>query len=275
MNQVKPDISAVFVSAQFAAKAIIEAIEAEVPLVVSVAELIPVHDLLRVQEVLRTQSRSRLVGPNCPGIIAPGQCRVGIMPFRQYHRGKLGIVSKSGTLSYEAVGATSAVGLGQSLVIAVGGDSMPGKRLPLSLQPICCPSMLPMYRGTDDANKGTTISDSLEVLLADAETEGIVVIGEIGGEQELRAAELIKRYRRSTLNPKPIVAMVAGQTAPRGRTMGHAGAVLSHTDATAAEKAAALESAGAIIVSHPGVMGTTMNRLLGIDATMEQGGGYV
>lgn len=127
MDQVIPHVSAVFVPAQFAAKAIIEAIEAEVPVVVSVAEHIPVHDLLRVQEVLRTQSKSRLVGPNCPGIIAPDQCRVGIMPFRQYKRGCVGIVSKSGTLSYEAVGSTSAVGLGQSFVIAVGGDSMPGK----------------------------------------------------------------------------------------------------------------------------------------------------
>lgn len=126
MSEVKPHVSAVFVPAQFAAKAIIEAIEGEVPVVVSVAEHIPVHDLLRVQEVLRTQSKSRLVGPNCPGVIAPDQCRVGIMPFRQYRRGCLGIVSKSGTLSYEAVGSTSAAGLGQSLVIAVGGDSMPG-----------------------------------------------------------------------------------------------------------------------------------------------------
>lgn len=129
MDQVKPHVSAVFVPAQFAAKAIIEAIEAEVPVVVSVAEHIPVHDLLRVQEVLRTQSKSRLVGPNCPGIIAPDQCRVGIMPFRQYRRGCVGIVSKSGTLSYESVGSTSAAGLGQSFVIAVGGDSMPGMSL--------------------------------------------------------------------------------------------------------------------------------------------------
>ncbi|QLI74205.1 uncharacterized protein G6M90_00g111290 [Metarhizium brunneum] len=235
MEQVDPHVSAVFVPAPFAARAIIEAIEAEVPVIVSVAEHIPVHDLLRVQEVLRTQSRSRLVGPNCPGVIAPGQCRVGIMPFRQYARGCVGIVSKSGTLSYEAVGATTAAGLGQSLVVAVGGDPMPG----------------------------TTIVDSLRVLFEHEETEGVIVIGEIGGEQELRAAEMIREYRRSTPNPKPVVAMVAGQTAPRGKVMGHAGAVLKPGDVTAAEKARALEDAGAVLVPHPGVMGSTMKALLG------------
>ncbi|ODA79266.1 hypothetical protein RJ55_04859 [Drechmeria coniospora] len=234
MDDVAPHVSAVFVPAPFAAAAIVEAVEAEVPLIVAVAEHVPVHDLLRVHEVLRTQSRSRLVGPNSPGIIAPEQCRVGIMPFAQYRRGRVGIVSKSGTLSYEAVGATTAAGLGQSLVLAVGGDAMPG----------------------------TSISDALAVFFAQPETEGIIVIGEIGGEQELRAAELIRRYRASTSHPKPIVAMVAGQTAPRGRTMGHAGAFLSPRDATAKEKAAALERAGAVIVPHPGVMGVVMKELL-------------
>ncbi|KAG5978561.1 hypothetical protein E4U55_006055 [Claviceps digitariae] len=234
MQQVKPHVSAIFVPAPFAAKAIIEAIEAEVPVVVSVAEHIPVHDLLRIHEVLRTQNRSRLVGPNCPGIIAPEQCRVGIMPFRQYRRGCVGIVSKSGTLSYEAVGSTSRAGLGQSLVVVVGGDSMPG----------------------------TSIVDALKVLLAHDETEGVVVIGEIGGEQELRAAEMVAAYRRGTPGPKPVVAMVAGRTAPRGRTMGHAGAVLTARDVTAADKARALEEAGAVVVAHPGEMGDVMKRLL-------------
>lgn len=253
MEQVNPHISAVFVPAPFAARAIIEAIEAEVPVVVSVAEHIPVHDLLRVQEVLRSQSRSRLVGPNCPGVIAPGQCRVGIMPFRQYARGCVGIVSKSGTLSYEAVGATTAAGLGQSLVVAVGGDPMPGMFAPCRF----------VYIHPDVGGLGTTIVDSLRVLFEHEETEGVIVIGEIGGEQELRAAEMIREYRRSTPNPKPVVAMVAGQTAPRGKVMGHAGAVLTARDVTAAEKARALEDAGAVLVPHPGVMGSTMKALLG------------
>uniref|UniRef100_A0A0D2XL52 CoA-binding domain-containing protein n=1 Tax=Fusarium oxysporum (strain Fo5176) TaxID=660025 RepID=A0A0D2XL52_FUSOF len=167
VREVNPHATSVFVPAQFAAAAIIEAIEAEVPLVVTVAEHIPVHDILRVHDVLKTQSKTRLVGPNCPGIIAPEQCRIGIMPYKQYKKGSIGIVSKSGTLSYEAVGSTSKAGLGQSLVVGMGGDMMPG-------------------------------------------TEGIIAIGEIGGEAELRAAEAIKDYRRITRNPKPIIAMVAG-----------------------------------------------------------------
>ncbi|KAL7920379.1 succinyl-CoA synthetase-like protein [Trichoderma austrokoningii] len=234
MKYVQPHVSAVFVPAQFAAKAIIESIEAEVPLVVSVAEHIPVHDMLRVHEILRTQSKTRLVGPNCPGIIAPEQCRVGIMPYKQYKKGSIGIVSKSGTLSYEAVGATTSVELGQSIVLGMGGDLLPG----------------------------TTLADGLRLFFEDEETKGIIVIGEIGGEAELRAAELIREYRKTTRHPKPIVAMVAGKTAPHGRTMGHAGAVLTSRDVPAEIKARALEDAGAVIVPHPGVMGETMKRLL-------------
>ncbi|KAK8144557.1 hypothetical protein G3M48_005644 [Beauveria asiatica] len=236
VQEVRPQVSAVFVPAQGAAAAIIESIEAEVPLVVSVAEHIPVHDMLRVHEVLQTQSRTRLVGPNCPGIIAPEQCRVGIMPYKQYRKGCVGIVSKSGTLSYEAVGATSNAGLGQSVVMGMGGDLLPG----------------------------TTLVDGLRLFFEDDETRGIIVIGEIGGEAELRAAEVIQEYRARTENPKPIIAMVAGRTAPEGRVMGHAGAVLMPRDVSAAEKADALSKAGAIVVPHPGVMGDTMKDLLGM-----------
>ncbi|KPM35224.1 hypothetical protein AK830_g11347 [Neonectria ditissima] len=236
MDQVKPHASCLFVPAQHAAKAITEAIEAEVPLVVSVAEHIPVHDMLRVQEALRTQSRTRLVGPNCPGIIAPEQCRVGFMPYKQYARGCVGIVSKSGTLSYEAVGSTTAAGLGQSIVVGMGGDVLPG----------------------------TTLADGLKLFFNHEDTKGIILIGEIGGEAELRAAELIAEYRKSCPNPKPIIAMVAGQTAPEGRIMGHAGAIRFPGDVSAAAKAKALEDAGAVVVPHPGVMGATMKELLGL-----------
>ncbi|CAI0653854.1 unnamed protein product [Colletotrichum noveboracense] len=234
MDKVKPHASAVFVPAQFAASAITEAIEAEIPLVVSVAEHVPVHDMARVQEILRTQTKTRLVGPNCPGIIAPNQCRIGIMPYKQYSKGIVGIVSKSGTLSYEAVGATTKAGLGQSIVVGMGGDMMPG----------------------------TTLLDGLRLFFEHEETKGIIVIGEIGGEAELRAAEAIKEYRRKSRSPKPIIAMVAGRTAPQGKTMGHAGALLTPRDVPADIKAKALAEAGALVVPHPGVMGDEMKKLL-------------
>lgn len=237
MSSVKPDVSSVFVPAQYAAAAILEAIEAEVHLVVSVAEHIPVHDMLRVQEVLRTQSKTRLVGPNCPGIIAPDQCRVGIMPYKQYLRGCVGIVSKSGTLSYEAVGATTKVGLGQSLVMGMGGDLLPG----------------------------TTLVDGLKTFFDDEETKGIIVIGETGGEAELRAAEVIAEYRASNSKPKPIVAMVAGRTAPTDRIMGHAGAIRHpRSDVSVETKIKSLKDAGAVVVPHPGELGTKMKELLGL-----------
>ncbi|KAF6818048.1 succinyl- synthetase subunit, partial [Colletotrichum plurivorum] len=237
MEDVKPHASAVFVPAQFAAAAITEAIEAEVPLVVSVAEHVPVHDMARVHEVLRTQSTTRLVGPNCPGIIAPpSRCRIGIMPYKQYSPGVVGIVSKSGTLSYEAVGATTAARLGQSVVVGMGGDAMPG----------------------------TTLVDGLKLFFDHDETKGIIVIGEIGGEAELRSAEVIAEYRKMTPHPKPIVAMVAGRTAPEGKTMGHAGAHLTPRDVSADFKAKALADAGAVVVPHPGLMGVEMKRLLGL-----------
>lgn len=231
---LKPHASAVFVPASAAGKAIEEAIEAEVPLIVSVAEHIPVHDMLRVQQILRTQNKSRLVGPNCPGIIAPEKCRIGIMPHLQFRKGKIGIVSKSGTLSYEAVGATTRAGLGQSLVIGMGGDILPG----------------------------TSLKDGLDVFYKHEDTEGIIVIGEIGGDAELEAAESIRKYVQETPNPKPVVAMVAGRTAPRGKVMGHAGALLSSSDHSVSAKAKALARAGAVVVPHPGLLGSEMFRLL-------------
>jgi succinyl-CoA synthetase alpha subunit len=251
MEKVKPHASSVFVPAIFAANAIIEAIEAEVPLVVSVAEHIPVHDMLRVQEVLRTQTKTRLVGPNCPGIIAPEQCRIGIMPYKQYRKGIVGIVSKSGTLSYEAVGSTTLAGLGQSLVVGMGGDMLPGQ---------CYSDWT--FKHKADISIGTTLVDGLRVFFDHEETEGIIVIGEIGGTAEFEAAEVIAKYIKSTPNPKPIVAMVAGQTAPKGKTMGHAGALLAPGEQGAAAKVRAFEEAGAVVVPHPGLMGTEMSRLL-------------
>jgi succinyl-CoA synthetase alpha subunit len=189
--------------------------------------------MLRVQQMLRTQSRSRLVGPNCPGIIAPERCRIGIMPYQQFKRGRVGIVSKSGTLSYEAVGATTREGLGQSLVVGVGGDLLPG----------------------------TTLRDGLELLLEHDESEGIIVIGEIGGMAEFEAAEVIKKYKADG-GKKPIVAMVGGRTAPKGKVMGHAGALLAKGDQGAEAKAKALENAGAVVVPHPGFFGIEMRKLL-------------
>jgi succinyl-CoA synthetase alpha subunit len=234
MNSVKPHASVVFVPALLAAKAIEEAIEAEVPLIVSVAEHVPVHDMMRVQQMLQTQSKSRLVGPNCPGIIAPGACRLGIMPYKQFLKGCVGIVSKSGTLSYEAVGATTRAGLGQSIVVGMGGDMLPG----------------------------TSLLDGLKMFYHHDGTEGIIVIGEIGGTAEFDAADSIREYIRTTKNPKPIVAMVAGQTAPEGKVMGHAGALLTPGDKSAEAKATALREAGAIVVPHPGFLGTQMAELL-------------
>ncbi|KAG9500579.1 hypothetical protein J7337_009061 [Fusarium musae] len=260
VEQVKPHATSVFVPAQFAAAAIIEAIEAEVPLVVTVAEHIPVHDMMRVHGVLKTQSKTRLVGPNCPGIIAPEQCRLGIMPHKQYKRGTIGIVSKSGTLSYEAVGSTSNAGLGQSLVVGMGGDMLPGMSQDLDLDSMNVDFWL--EDSADIQAIGTTLVDALKLFFDHPETEGIIVIGEIGGEAELRAAEAIKEYRRTTKVPKPIIAMVAGKTAPEGRTMGHAGALLQSGDISAEAKAKALADSGAIVVPHPGVMGHVMKELM-------------
>jgi len=242
MAGVRPDATAVFVPALKAGAAIEEAIAAEIPLIVSVAEHVPVHDMLRVQQILRTQTASRLVGPNCPGIIAPGGvCRIGIMPHRQYLPGRIGVVSKSGTLSYEAVGQTTAAGLGQSLVVGVGGDMLPG----------------------------TTLVDGLKLFANHDGTDAIIMIGEIGGMSEFEAAAWIRDYHANTPpdQRKPIVAMVAGRTARQGKVMGHAGALLNPGDVSAEAKAIELQRAGATLVPHPGYFGAELKRLLNVEVS--------
>ena len=222
-----------FVAAHHAAAAIESAIEAEIPLVVAVAEHVPVHDMLRVHAMLQTQSKTRLLGANCPGIINPGgRCLVGFLPHPTFLPGTIGIVGKSGTLSYEAVAATTRAGLGQSLVVGMGGDW-------------CA---------------GTTLTDAVKVFLEDEKTEGIIVIGEIGGSVELEVAEVLAAWKGKQ---KPVMGLVAGFMEKEGRAMGHAGAVRMFGDVDAATKVRALESAGVTVVTHPGQFGEGMLKLLG------------
>ena len=230
VDATRPDASAVFVPSAHAADAMIEAIKAEIPLIVCVSERVPVLDMVRVKRTLEG-SKSRLIGANSQGVITPDACKIGVMPERPHTKGRVGIVSRSATLNYEAVDQTTNVHLGQSTSVGIGGD--------------------PVY--------GMDFIDCLELFFADDATEGIILIGEIGGTAEEETAEFLKREK----SPKPVVAYVAGLNAPTDRRMGHAGTVDVFGEGSAAAKIEALKSAGAIIVPDASAMGTTMRRALG------------